>query len=146
MVKQREVQAEVITENSFESITETVYFVGDCSDKCKSVLTKSNFNLKCLPPKDFPITQDDVEGEALAISSSVFLKLLNKTKFAISNDETRHYLNGIYLHKTNENNQLYLSAVATDGHRLSKSRLVLTEQLLIQGTQVTGWFQYFEVL
>ncbi len=42
--KQREVQAEVITENSFESITETVYFVGDCSDKCKSVLTKSNFN------------------------------------------------------------------------------------------------------
>jgi tRNA threonylcarbamoyladenosine biosynthesis protein TsaB len=44
LVKQREVRAEVITENSFESITETVYFVGDCSDKCKSVLMKSNFN------------------------------------------------------------------------------------------------------
>ena len=96
------------------------------------ISAKSNFNLKCLPPKDFPITQDDVEGEALAISSSVFLKLLNKTKFAISNDETRHYLNGIYLHKTNENNQLYLSAVATDGHRLSKSRLVLDKEVAFE--------------
>lgn len=44
LLNQREVRAEVITENSFESITETVYFVGDCSDKCKSVLMKSNFN------------------------------------------------------------------------------------------------------
>jgi tRNA threonylcarbamoyladenosine biosynthesis protein TsaB len=41
--KQREILAEVITENSFESITQTVYFVGDCADKCQTVLTKSNF-------------------------------------------------------------------------------------------------------
>jgi tRNA threonylcarbamoyladenosine biosynthesis protein TsaB len=41
--KQREVQAEVITENSFESITEPVYFVGDCEDKCQAVLIKTNF-------------------------------------------------------------------------------------------------------
>ena len=41
--KQREVQAEVITENSFESITEPVYFVGDCTEKCQSVLVKPNF-------------------------------------------------------------------------------------------------------
>lgn len=41
--KQREVQAEVITENSFESITEPVYFVGDCANKCQSVLIKTNF-------------------------------------------------------------------------------------------------------
>lgn len=40
----REVQAEVITENSFETITETVYFVGDCTEKCQSILVKSNFN------------------------------------------------------------------------------------------------------
>ncbi len=39
----REVQAEVITENSFETITETVYFVGDCTEKCQSILVKSNF-------------------------------------------------------------------------------------------------------
>ena len=41
--KQREIQAEVITENSFETIAEKVYFVGDCADKCQSVLVKSNF-------------------------------------------------------------------------------------------------------
>jgi tRNA threonylcarbamoyladenosine biosynthesis protein TsaB len=41
--KQREVQAEVITENSFETILETVHFVGDCADKCQPVLVKSNF-------------------------------------------------------------------------------------------------------
>ena len=39
----REVQAEVITENSFETIIETVYFVGDCTEKCQSILVKSNF-------------------------------------------------------------------------------------------------------
>jgi DNA polymerase-3 subunit beta len=51
---------------------------GKTEGQLSLISAKSNFNLKCLPPKDFPITQDDVEGEALAISSSVFLKLLNK--------------------------------------------------------------------
>ncbi|OOG74659.1 tRNA (adenosine(37)-N6)-threonylcarbamoyltransferase complex dimerization subunit type 1 TsaB [Flavobacterium sp. A45] len=41
--KKREVLAEVITESSFEDIEETVYFIGDCNEKCKSVLTKDNF-------------------------------------------------------------------------------------------------------
>lgn len=41
--KQRQIQAEVITENSFETISETVYFVGDCANKCQPVLVKSNF-------------------------------------------------------------------------------------------------------
>jgi tRNA threonylcarbamoyladenosine biosynthesis protein TsaB len=41
--KIKEVQAEVLTENSYAEITETVYFVGDCQDKCQSVLTKDNF-------------------------------------------------------------------------------------------------------
>lgn len=41
--KKREVSAEIITENSFEDITENVYFIGDCSEKCKTVLTKENF-------------------------------------------------------------------------------------------------------
>lgn len=41
--KQREIQAEIITEASFETISETVYFVGDCAEKCQSVLVKPNF-------------------------------------------------------------------------------------------------------
>lgn len=40
---EREIQAEVITEDSFKDITETIYFVGDCADKCKAVLTKDSF-------------------------------------------------------------------------------------------------------
>ena len=40
---EREIQAEVITEDSFKDITETIYFVGDCADKCKPILTKDNF-------------------------------------------------------------------------------------------------------
>lgn len=40
---ERAIQAEVIDENSFRDITETVYFVGDCAEKCKAVLTKENF-------------------------------------------------------------------------------------------------------
>jgi len=93
---------------------------------------KSNFKLKCLPSKDFPQTQDDVETESLGIDSTLFLRLLNKTKFAISNDETRHYLNGIYLHTSEENNQSYLNSVATDGHRLSKSRVLLENKIVFE--------------
>jgi len=54
--KQREIQAEIITEDSFESITEPVYFVGDCADKCQAVLTKSNFIF--LEESKFPSAND----------------------------------------------------------------------------------------
>ena len=49
--------------------------------------------------------------------------LLNKTKISISNDDTRHYLNGIYLHLTESQNRTYLTGVATDSHRLSSSSI-----------------------
>jgi tRNA threonylcarbamoyladenosine biosynthesis protein TsaB len=39
----REIQAEIIDENSFQGYDETLYFIGDCAEKCKSVLTKDNF-------------------------------------------------------------------------------------------------------
>ena len=55
--------------------------------------------------------------------SQKLLKLLNKTKISISNDETRHYLNGIYLHKTKLEEKVFLCAVATDSHRLSSSSI-----------------------
>ena len=52
-----------------------------------------------------------------------FLSLLNKTKISMSNDETRHYLNGIYIHSTVSNKKPYLTGVATDSHRLSSSSI-----------------------
>ena len=52
-----------------------------------------------------------------------FLSLLNKTKISISNDDTRHYLNGIYIHATESNKNTFLTGVATDSHRLSSSSI-----------------------
>ena len=58
----------------------------------------SDFNLLCLPTDNFPTFTDEFEDQEILINNKKFLKLLNKTKIAISNDDTRHYLNGIFLH------------------------------------------------
>ena len=92
--------------------------------RLKLISGKSDFNLTCLPASEFPILEDSIESDYLEIKSKHLAKLLNKTKFSISNDETRHYLNGIYLHTTEDDNPK-LIAVATDGHRLSKTQIDL---------------------
>ena len=58
----------------------------------------SNFNLLCLPTDNFPTFADEFDGQEIILNNSKFLKLLNKTRISISNDDTRHYLNGVYLH------------------------------------------------
>ncbi len=83
----------------------------------------SDFNLLCLPIDNFPTFSDEFEGNEIALNNSRFLKLLNKTKIAISNDDTRHYLNGVFLHLTEANGRNFLTGVATDSHRLSSSSL-----------------------
>ena len=93
------------------------------TNKLKVVSDNSKFNLLCLSPDDFPLSGEDIKQKTFDISSQKLLKLLNKTKISISNDETRHYLNGIYLHKTKIENKIFLSGVATDSHRLSSSSL-----------------------
>tara|TARA_B100001564_G_scaffold40855_1_gene29425 strand:- start:7601 stop:8716 length:1116 start_codon:yes stop_codon:yes gene_type:complete len=83
----------------------------------------SDFNLLCLPTDNFPSFADEFEGHEILINNNKFLKLLNKTKIAISNDDTRHYLNGIFLHLTEGHGRNFLTGVATDSHRLSSSSL-----------------------
>ena len=83
----------------------------------------SDFNLLCLPTSNFPTFDDTFEGEKIEIEKKKFLSLLNKTKISISNDDTRHYLNGIYLHVLESNNKTFLTGVATDSHRLSSSSI-----------------------
>ena len=83
----------------------------------------SDFNLLCLPTDNFPTFTDEFEGSEILLNNNKFLKLLNKTKIAISNDDTRHYLNGIYLHLTEAHGRNFLTGVATDSHRLSSSSL-----------------------
>ena len=81
---------------------------------------KSKFSLSCLLKDDFPIIEiGDLENE-ISIESLKLFKLIDKTRFAVSNEETRYFLNGIYFHKIENNNNIYLSLVATDGHRLAK--------------------------
>ena len=85
----------------------------------------SDFNLLCLPSSNFPTFDDKFENEKMGIEKKNFLSLLNKTKISISNDDTRHYLNGIYLHATELNKNTFLTGVATDSHRLSSSSIAI---------------------
>ena len=83
----------------------------------------SDFNLLCLPSDNFPTFSDEFEGQEMELNNKNFLKVLNKTKIAISNDDTRHYLNGIFLHLTEAHGRNFLTGVATDSHRLSSSSI-----------------------
>ena len=83
----------------------------------------SKFNLLCLPVDNFPNFTDDFKSNGINLDRKNFLSLLNKTKISMSNDETRHYLNGIYIHSTVSNKKSYLTGVATDSHRLSSSSI-----------------------
>ena len=83
----------------------------------------SDFNLLCLPTDNFPSFADEFEGQEIALDKNRFLKLLNKTRISISNDDTRHYLNGVFLHLTEAHGRNFLTGVATDSHRLSSSSL-----------------------
>ena len=87
----------------------------------------SDFNLLCLPSSNFPTFDDKFENEKIELDKKNFLSLLNKTKISISNDDTRHYLNGIYLHATESNKNMFLTGVATDSHRLSSSSILVNE-------------------
>ena len=93
------------------------------TNKLNLVSGNSKFNLLCMSSDNFPLSNVDIKQKFFEVSSQKLLKLLSKTKISISNDETRHYLNGIYLHKTNLENKSFLSGVATDSHRLSFSSL-----------------------
>jgi DNA polymerase-3 subunit beta len=78
---------------------------------------RTNMKLNTLPSKDFPNMPGSDYSHSSNISADTFLDLLNRTKFAMSTEETRYYLNGVYLHNDDAGD---LIAVATDGHRLAK--------------------------
>jgi len=90
---------------------------------------KSIFNLNCISPSEFPLTDENFNDNEFSINSKNLLKLLNKCKFSISNDETRHYLSGIYFHQTEVEEKNYLTAAATDSHRMSISKVRLDQKI-----------------
>ena len=89
----------------------------------------SKFNLNCINSSEFPLTDENFNQNEFTLASKQFLKLLNKCKFSVSNDETRHYLSGIYFHQTEVEDKIYLTAVATDSHRMSISKIRLREKI-----------------
>ena len=93
------------------------------SNKLSLKSDNSDFNLLCLSTDNFPTFTDEFEGNDFVINDKRFLKLLNKTKISISNDDTRHYLNGVYLHVTEAQGRNFITGVATDSHRLSSSSI-----------------------
>ena len=90
---------------------------------------KSTFNLNCLKASEFPITEENFNENEFVINSKKLLKLLNKCKSSISNDETRHYLSGIFLHITENEEKKYLTAVSTDSHRMAISKTLILEDI-----------------
>jgi DNA polymerase-3 subunit beta len=85
----------------------------------------SRFALQTLPPEDFPDLAAGELNHKFEISAKDLKRLIDKTRFAISTEETRYYLNGIYLHTAQSNKKATLRAVATDGHRLAQVELPL---------------------
>ena len=90
---------------------------------------KSDFNLNCISATEFPLTDEDFNKNEFSINSKNLLKLLNKCKFSVSNDETRHYLSGIFFHQTEIDNKFFLTSAATDSHRMSISKIRLNEKI-----------------
>src|SRR5690606_26080378 len=77
------------------------------------------FNLPVLPAGDFPVMSAESAGARFTLMKEDLARLIDKTRFAVSTEETRYYLNGLYLHTVSEGGQALLRAVATDGHRLA---------------------------
>ncbi|MBZ0128515.1 MAG: DNA polymerase III subunit beta [Rhodobacteraceae bacterium] len=81
---------------------------------------RSHFSLATLPREDFPVMASSEYSCNFSAPAPVLRRLFDKSKFAISTEETRYYLNGVYLHSADATSGRVLRCVATDGHRLAR--------------------------
>ena len=81
---------------------------------------RSNFSLATLPKEDFPIVASSEYSSNFSVKASTLRRLFDKSKFAVSTEETRYYLNGVYMHIASSDGGKVLRCVATDGHRLAR--------------------------
>jgi DNA polymerase-3 subunit beta len=88
---------------------------------------RSTFTLTCLPAEDFPLMSGGSVSHEFSLSADDLRSLVDRTRFAISTEETRYYLNGIYLHAARSGDVDVLRAVATEGHRWARVELPLPE-------------------
>jgi DNA polymerase-3 subunit beta len=88
---------------------------------------RSSFALATLPKEDFPTSGTQAFPQSFSLAAGEIKNLIDRTRFAISTEETRYYLNGIYLHAREDGEVPLLRAVATDGHRLARFEMPLPE-------------------
>lgn len=87
--------------------------------KMRVVAGRAQFNLQTLPKDDFPMIAEGELPTKFELPAETLKQLIDKTRFAISTEETRYYLNGIFFHVQDEGSPV-LKAAATDGHRLAR--------------------------
>jgi len=88
---------------------------------------RSSFNLATLPREDFPVMASSEYSANFSAKAGVLKRLFDKSKFAISTEETRYYLNGVFMHVSTGEDGPVLRCVATDGHRLARIDAMLPE-------------------
>lgn len=94
--------------------------LSSADDRLQISAGRSQFSLAVLPDDDFPsLTTDDLDVR-FAFPTDDLKRLLQKTRFAMSQEETRYYLNGVYFHAEPDGETPLLRAAATDGHRLAR--------------------------
>lgn len=81
---------------------------------------RSRFQLPTLPRDDFPVIVEGDLPTSFSLPAALLAEMIDRTRFAISTEETRYYLNGIFLHVAEDDNKAVLKAAATDGHRLAR--------------------------
>ena len=102
---------------------EVMLKLDDSGNSVSVVSGRSSFRLQCLPQADFPELSAGSFSHIFRLDSEALKGLIEKTQFAISTEETRYYLNGIFLHVHDEGGRPRLRSVATDGHRLARAEV-----------------------
>jgi len=101
---------------------EVMLRMDDSGQSMMVVSGRASFRLQCLPQSDFPELTAGSFSHIFRMDASDLKNLIDRTQFAISTEETRYYLNGIYLHVAESGGEK-LRAVATDGHRLAQAEV-----------------------
>lgn len=102
---------------------EVLMSIGD-ENGLSLVSGRSQFRLQMLPESDFPDLTTSGFSHTFRMACTEFKTLIDRTQFAISTEETRYYLNGIYFHTVEDGDAMLLRAVATDGHRLAQAQTI----------------------
>lgn len=97
------------------------------SGRLTIVAGRSTFSLATLPKEDFPVMASSEYATGFSARAADLRRLFDKAKFAISTEETRYYLNGVYMHVAQGEGGAVLRCVATDGHRLARIDMPLPE-------------------